>query len=73
MTAAITLPKDFVSVKETARRTYRSTREITRLLCSGAIQGQKLGDEKSSTWIVFWPSAVKYYARRGIDFTGTSP
>lgn len=67
-----TIPKDFITVKETARRTFRSGREITRLLCSEAILGQKLSDGEKSAWVVYWPSVIEYYARRGITFPSIS-
>jgi hypothetical protein len=59
---------DYISVKETARRTFRSSREISRLVKSGKLDAERLNDEDKSPYIVYWPSVVEYYQSRGIVF-----
>lgn len=65
---APTIPKDFITVEETARRAYRSEREIRRLLILDFIHGQKLSGGKKAQWIVYWPSVVECFRKRGIVF-----
>lgn len=66
--ATPTIPKDVITVEETAKRTYRSEREIRRLLILGFIQGQKLSGGKKAQWLVYWPSVVECFRKRGIVF-----
>jgi hypothetical protein len=61
-----------LSAERAAERAGISGRRIRALIKDEKISAFKISDAHDAEWIVYWPSVVEYYRKRGIEFIPAS-